>query len=85
MKIVILLSSNITFTGSGTFFFLAIQTLRWGGTFHFRQKVQTGMVATWASRYVWKFYGSYSQLVVMIVNPGQGPRVTTVVCSYIDI
>lgn len=36
--------------GSSTFLYLAIQTLRWGGTFHFRQKVQTGMVATWAVR-----------------------------------
>ncbi|XP_072022755.1 uncharacterized protein [Amphiura filiformis] len=36
--------------GSGTFLFLAIQTLRWGNTFYFRQKVQTGMVATWAVR-----------------------------------
>ncbi|KAK7493212.1 hypothetical protein BaRGS_00015549 [Batillaria attramentaria] len=36
--------------GSGTFFALAYQSLRWGGTYHTRQKVQTGMVMTWAAR-----------------------------------
>ncbi|KAK7109803.1 uncharacterized protein [Littorina saxatilis] len=36
--------------GSGTFFALALQSLRWGGTYHTRQKVQTGMVMAWAAR-----------------------------------
>ena len=30
-------------------------------------------------------YETKSEIVPMIVTPGQGPGVTTVVCSYIDI
>ncbi|KAL3831371.1 hypothetical protein ACJMK2_023124 [Sinanodonta woodiana] len=36
--------------GSGTFFLLAYQTLRWGGTYFLRQRIQTGLVMTWAAR-----------------------------------
>ncbi|KAH3719620.1 hypothetical protein DPMN_062471 [Dreissena polymorpha] len=36
--------------GSGTFLFLAYQTLQWGQTYFTRQKVTTGMVMTWAAR-----------------------------------
>lgn len=36
--------------GSSTFIVLALQSLRWGGTYHTRQKVQTGMVLAWAAR-----------------------------------
>jgi len=36
--------------GSGTFLLLAIQSLRWGGKFFLRQRVQTGMVIAWATR-----------------------------------
>lgn len=36
--------------GSGTFLFLALQSLKWGGRYHLRQKVNTGMVALWAFR-----------------------------------
>ncbi|XP_071947077.1 uncharacterized protein [Antedon mediterranea] len=36
--------------GSGTFALLAVQSLRWGGHYHLRQKVQTGMVVTWGLR-----------------------------------
>lgn len=37
-------------TGSGTFLYLAYQTLKWGGTYYTRQKVTTGLVMTWAAR-----------------------------------
>ena len=37
-------------TGSGTFLLLTYQTLKWGGTQHFRQTVQSGMVGVWALR-----------------------------------
>ncbi|XP_076461945.1 uncharacterized protein LOC143294365 [Babylonia areolata] len=36
--------------GSSTFFALALQSLRWGGTYHTRQKIQTGLVMAWAAR-----------------------------------
>lgn len=36
--------------GSGTFLFLAVQTLRWGNTFFLRQRIQTGLVSVWAIR-----------------------------------
>ncbi|ELT87489.1 hypothetical protein CAPTEDRAFT_113160 [Capitella teleta] len=36
--------------GSSTFLLLAIQSLRWGNGFFLRQRVQTGMVVTWATR-----------------------------------
>lgn len=36
--------------GSGTFICLALQSLKWGGRYHFRQKVNTGMVVSWAFR-----------------------------------
>ncbi|KAK3085972.1 hypothetical protein FSP39_011459 [Pinctada imbricata] len=36
--------------GSGTFLYLALQSLKWGGTYHYRQRVQTGMVVSWAFR-----------------------------------
>jgi len=36
--------------GSGTFFLLAYQSLKWGKTYYTRQKVQTGLVMTWAAR-----------------------------------
>ncbi|XP_071803539.1 uncharacterized protein [Asterias amurensis] len=36
--------------GSGTFLLLTYQTLKWGGTQHFRQTVQSGMVGLWALR-----------------------------------
>ncbi|XP_064614376.1 uncharacterized protein LOC135478042 [Liolophura sinensis] len=36
--------------GSSTFFLLAYQTLQWSRTQHLRQKVQSGMVMTWAVR-----------------------------------
>ncbi|XP_072167959.1 uncharacterized protein [Diadema setosum] len=36
--------------GSGTFLFLALQTLRWGGTWYLRQRIQTGLVSIWALR-----------------------------------
>ncbi|XP_071102209.1 uncharacterized protein [Haliotis cracherodii] len=36
--------------GSGTFFLLAWQSLKWGNTFHPRQRVATGMVMAWACR-----------------------------------
>ncbi|XP_053373736.1 uncharacterized protein LOC123531627 [Mercenaria mercenaria] len=36
--------------GSGTFLYLAYQTLKWGGTYYTRQKVTTGLVMTWAAR-----------------------------------
>ena len=41
---------NFSFSGSSTFFALALQSLRWGGTYHPRQKIQTGMVMAWAAR-----------------------------------
>ncbi|KAL8600571.1 hypothetical protein ACOMHN_062443 [Nucella lapillus] len=37
-------------TGSSTFLALALQSLRWGGTYHTRQKIQTGLVVIWAAR-----------------------------------
>ncbi|XP_077979127.1 uncharacterized protein LOC144434537 [Glandiceps talaboti] len=36
--------------GSGTFIFLALQTLKWGETYFLRQKIQSGMVITWGIR-----------------------------------
>ncbi|XP_070565241.1 uncharacterized protein [Ptychodera flava] len=36
--------------GSGTFIFLALQTLRWGETYFTRQKIQSGMVVVWGLR-----------------------------------
>ncbi|XP_033127225.1 uncharacterized protein LOC117124981 [Anneissia japonica] len=36
--------------GSGTFIFLALQSLRWGGHYYLRQKIQTGLVAAWGCR-----------------------------------
>ncbi|XP_052806159.1 uncharacterized protein LOC128235385 [Mya arenaria] len=36
--------------GSGTFFYLAYQSLQWGKTFYTRQKVTSGMVMAWAAR-----------------------------------
>jgi len=36
--------------GSGTFFYLAYQSLQWGEKFFMRQKIQTGMVMIWAMR-----------------------------------
>lgn len=53
--------------GSGTFLLLALQSLRWGGRFHKRQKVQTAMVATWATR-----LGLY--LFTRILKEGQDKR-----------
>ncbi|KAJ8308809.1 hypothetical protein KUTeg_013683 [Tegillarca granosa] len=45
----------------------ALQSLRWGGRFHKRQKVQTAMVATWATR-----LGLY--LFTRILKEGQDKR-----------
>ncbi|XP_041478362.1 uncharacterized protein C594.04c-like [Lytechinus variegatus] len=36
--------------GSGTFLLLATQSLRWGGTYFLRQRIQTGLVSVWATR-----------------------------------
>ncbi|KAL8598312.1 hypothetical protein ACOMHN_047633 [Nucella lapillus] len=36
--------------GSGTFFALALLSLRWGRTYFTRQKIQSGMVMAWALR-----------------------------------
>ncbi|XP_060066312.1 uncharacterized protein LOC132546606 [Ylistrum balloti] len=36
--------------GSSTFFYLALQSLRWNNTYFTRQKINTGMVMTWSAR-----------------------------------
>lgn len=46
-------------SGSGTFLLLAVQTLRWGGTFFLRQRIQTALVSVWATRYVYNCTSFY--------------------------
>ncbi|XP_022080000.1 uncharacterized protein LOC110973462 [Acanthaster planci] len=53
--------------GSSTFLLLTYQTLKWGGTFHFRQVVQSGMVGVWALR-----LGMY--LFSRVLNEGEDRR-----------